>query len=132
MSLFGRGDKDGSQATDQAIAQAEVDRLVALSPVELAVELLAAFGPDGARSKGKTGVAPMQIIEWLIRSVGRSAGTKPLVPALLASLQALQSAGLVVAAGSGLGTGASTYQLTPFGERVVADGTAAEHLILAR
>jgi hypothetical protein len=125
MGLWNRGDK---HAESDAIAQAEVDRLVALTPAELGVELMAAFGPDGAKAKGKLGVAPMQVIQWLMRSVGRGVSTKPLVSAVPAGLQAMTNAGLLEARGSGIGTGTFTYRLTPVGEKALAEGTGATYL----
>jgi hypothetical protein len=128
MGLFNRGGKADNYAESDAIAQAEVERLVALTPAELGVELMPAFGSDGAKAKGKVGVAPMQIIEWLMRSVGQGVSSKPLVPVVLAGLQAMQSATLLEARGSGIGTGTSTYLLTPVGEKALAEGSAASFL----
>jgi hypothetical protein len=128
VGLFGRSDKSDKYAAGDAIAQAEVDRLVALAPAELGAEMMAAFGPDGAKAKGNIGVAPIQIIQWLMRSVGRGVSTKPLIPVVLAGLQAMQNGGLLEARGSGIGTGTNTYRLTPVGEKALADGTAASYL----
>jgi hypothetical protein len=128
MGLFKRGDKVDKYAGRDAIAQAEVDRLVALTPAELGVELLPAIGADGAKARNKIGVAPMQVIQWLMRSVGRGVSSKPLVPAILAGLSAMQNAGLLEARGSGIGTGTNTYCLTPVGEQALADGTGASCL----
>jgi hypothetical protein len=126
MGLFTR---DHSQRdADDAIAHGEVDRLAALSPKELAVQLMPAFGPDGAASKGRAGTPPMQIIQWLAASIGRGANTKPLVPAVLAGLQALEHAGLVSERTSGTGSGGKLFLLTPQGEKALADGTAATYL----
>ncbi len=128
MGLFSRDDKSDKYAASDAIAQAEVDRLVALTPAELGVEMLAAFGPDGAKHKGKHDVAPIQVIFWLMRSVGRGVSTKPLVPVVPNGLRAMVNAGLLEARGSGIGTGTNTYRLTPVGDKALADGTAASYL----
>jgi hypothetical protein len=129
MSLLDRRrERAAKNAVDDVAAQAEVDRLVALPPKDLAAELIAAFGPKGAASKGRTGTAPMQIIEWLMSSVGRGASTRPLVPAVLAGLQALEHAGLVEARGSGTGSGAKSFLLTPTGETALAEGSTQRYL----
>lgn len=129
MPLFKRNPEQAAdRAAEDAAAQAEVDRLVGLSAGDLGAELINAFGPDGAKSKGKTGTAPMQIIEWLMSSYGRGVSTRPLVPAVLAGMQALEHAGLVDQRQSGVGTGARLYVLTPAGEKALADGSASQQL----
>lgn len=127
MSLFKR-DPDPAREAADAAAQAEVTRLAALTPNAIAAELIPAFGPEGAPSKGRLGTAPMQLIEWLMTDYGRGASTKPLVPAVLNGMSALERAGLVSETTSGTGSGGKLYSLTPLGEQALADGTAGDHL----
>lgn len=61
-------------------------------------------------------------------SNGREVSWKPLVPAVLAGMQALEHAGLVDVRISGTGSGARMYVLSPAGEKAIADGSAARHL----
>lgn len=129
MSLLDRRrDRAEQNAATDAVAQSEVDRLVALEPEDLGVELMAAFGPSGAKTKGRLGTAPLQLIEWLMQDYGRGVSTKPLIPAVLAGMQALEHAGLVDVRISGVETGARSYALTPRGESALADGSAATYL----
>jgi hypothetical protein len=129
MSLMDRRrERAAASAATDGAAQMEVDRLVALEPEDLAVELMPAFGPDGAKSRGRIGTGPLQVIEWLMKPVGRGVSTKPLVPVVLAGLQALEHAGLVQERTSGVGTGARFYSLTPRGETALADGSAATYI----
>jgi hypothetical protein len=120
MALFG---KKMDKAANAEEANAEVERLTALAAEELGVKLIDAFGVDGAPKKnGQT--APMQIIQWLMASQPRGANLKPLVPAVLAGLQALENAGLLTHRTSGTGSGGQQFFLTPAGEQALADGSA--------
>jgi hypothetical protein len=125
VGLFGNKQKNAEQFE---AGQVEVDRLTALAPNELAEELLPAFGADGARSKGREGTPPMQIVQWLVRSHPFHPSLQPLVSAVLAGLQALEHAGLVDRRASGTGTSGMRFLLTPLGEQTLADGSAHERL----
>jgi hypothetical protein len=127
MALFKR-DPDPARDAADAAAQAEVTRLAALAPNQIAAELLPAFGPEGAKSKGRLGTAPMQLIEWLMTDYGRGASTKPLVLAVLVGMSALERAGLVTETVSGTGSGGKMYSLTPLGEQALTEGTAGNYL----
>jgi hypothetical protein len=127
MGLFKR-DPDPAREAADAAAQAEIARLTALAPNQIGAELLPAFGPEGAKSKGQLGVAPMQLIEWLMTDYGRGASTKPLVSAVLGGMSALERAGLVNETVSGTGSGGKLYSLTPLGEQALTDGTAGHYL----
>jgi hypothetical protein len=78
-----------------------------------------AFAPDGARSKGKEGTPPMQIVQWLVRDHPYHPGLQPLVASTLAGLVGQRSSG----SGSGM-----RFFLTPLGEQTLADGSAATRL----
>src|SRR4051794_41816354 len=74
MGLFG---SKGKHAEEEEAGRVEVERLTALPAQGLAVELLPAFGADGARGKGKEGTPPMQIVQWLVRDHPYHPGLPP-------------------------------------------------------
>jgi hypothetical protein len=92
----------------------------------LAAELLPAFGPDGARSKGSFGTPPMQIVQWLMSSYRYYPSLKPVVAVVLAGLQALERAGLVGRRTSD--SGGMRFYLTSDGETALAEGSAKQYL----
>ena len=125
MGLFGNKEE---KAAKEAAGAAEVERLTGLSPDRLAVELMPAFGPDGARAKGDQGTPPMQVIQWLVRDHPYHPSLKPLVDAVPAALERMVDAGLLSRRGSGIGTGTQSFRLTPLGESTLADGSVAQRL----
>jgi hypothetical protein len=120
MGLFGNKEE---KAGKEAAGAAEVERLVGLSADDLAVELMPAFGPDGAKAKGKQGTPPMQIIQWLMSDFPYHPSLKPLVDSVLAALERMVATGLLSRSTSGIGTGAQSFKLTPLGESTLADGS---------
>src|SRR4051794_41421425 len=86
MGLFG---SKGKHAEEEGAGRVEVERLTALPAQGLAVELLPAFGADGARSKGKEGTPPMQIVQWLVRRHPDPPGLQPPPASTLPGLAAL-------------------------------------------
>lgn len=125
MGLFGNKEEKAAQ---EAAGAAEVERLEALSSDRLAVELMPAFGPDGAKSKGPAGASAMAVIQWLVADHPRHPSLRPLADAVPVSLQRLAAAGLLKATGSGIGTGVNSYSLTPSGEEALAEGSVAQRL----
>jgi hypothetical protein len=125
MGLFGNNEE---KAAKEAAGAAEVERLEGLSADELAAELMPAFGPDGAKSKGEQGTPPMQVIQWLVRDHPYHPSLMPLVDAVLTALEKMAAAGLLSRRGSGIGTGAETYRLTPLGESTLTDGSVGQRL----
>jgi hypothetical protein len=121
--LFRKGE---DKAEQDAAGAAELERLTALSPVELAAEIMPAFGPDGPRSSG--GLNAVQIAQWLMASYTRSPGLKPLLPPIQKATQALENVGLVEQKQSGLGTGSSSAKATPLGERALTEETVHQYL----
>ena len=122
MALF--GNKEEKAAQDPA-AQVEVERLQSLSAVELAVELMPAFGPDGP--KPDSYLNQLQVAMWLMSSYPR--GTKylkDLREPIMEGLQDLENAGLIV--GRSRGGAASLLKATRLGEDALAEGTVADHL----
>jgi hypothetical protein len=123
--MFGNKEQ---RATEEAAGAAEVERLNSLSADELAVELMPAFGPDGARSKGRSGTAAMAVIQWLVADYPRHPSLRPLADSVPVALQRLAAAGLLMSRGSGVGTGVQSYSLTPAGEKALAEGSVAKRL----
>jgi hypothetical protein len=125
MGLFGNKEEKAEQ---EAAGAAEVERLNALSGDQLAVELMPAFGPDGARSKGRAGSNAMAVIQWLVADHPRHPSLRPLADSVPPALQRLAAAGLLKASGSGIGSGVDSYSLTPLGEEALAESSVAQHL----
>lgn len=106
-------------------ARAEVERLQALSAVELAQTLMPAFGPEGPRPGAA--LDNLQIASWLMSSVPHN--TKDLTDLrepILEGLQDLENAGLIV--GTFRGGAASMLRATRLGEEALAEGNVAKHL----
>ncbi len=125
MGLFGNKEE---KAAREAAGAAEVERLEGLSVDGLAAELLPGFGPDGAKAKGDHGSGPMQLLQWLLRDHPYHPDIKRLLDMELAALEKMTAAGLLVRSGSGIGTGAQTFKLSPLGEETLADGSLAQRL----
>jgi hypothetical protein len=125
VGLFGNKEE---KAGEEAAGAAEVARLEALSTDELAVELMPAFGPDGAKAKGRAGSNAMAVIQWLVADYPRHPSLRPLAESVPVALQRLAAAGLLKASGSGIGTGVDSYSLTPAGEEALADGSVGQRL----
>jgi hypothetical protein len=122
VALFGKSEEKAAQ--DQA-AQAEVERLQALSAVELAEVLMPAFGPDGP--KPGSYLNQLQVGMWLMSSHPR--GTKyikDLREPIMEGLQDLENAGLIV--GRTRGGAASLLKATRLGEEALAQGTVGRYL----
>lgn len=126
MGLF--GNKQEKKAKEAAAA-AEVERLNSLSTEDLAVEVMPAFKPGGAKSKGRLGSNAMAVIQWLVRDYPYYPSLRPLADAVPVALQRLTAAGLLKATGSGIGTGVNTYCLSPDGQEALADGLVKQKLI---
>jgi hypothetical protein len=125
--MFGNKNKEEKAAKELA-GSAEVERLTSLPVPELAAELMLAFGPDGAKSKGSSGTPPMQIVQWLLSSFPYHPNLRPLVTAVLAGLQELEHAGLISLRTSGVGSGGQLYLLTEAGKSALADGSTSSRL----
>ena len=125
MGLFGNKEDKGAE---EAAGAEEVGRLNGLSRDDLAVELMPAFGPGGAKSRGRSGSNAMAVIQWLVADYSRHPSLRPLADSVPVALQRLASAGLLKATGSGIGTGVQSYSLTAAGEEALAEGSVAERL----
>jgi hypothetical protein len=125
MGLFGNREQRGAE---EAAGAAEVERLNALSTADLAAELMPAFAPGGAKAKGRSGTATMQVIQWLVADYPRHPSLRPLADSVPVALQRLAAAGLLKTSSSGVGTGVQSYSLTPVGEEALADGSVAQRI----
>jgi hypothetical protein len=122
VALFGNKQEKVMQ---EAAAKAEVERLQALSAVELAETLMPAFGPEGARPG--TALNNLQVAGWLMSSFPHN--TKYLTglrEPILEGLQDLVNAGLVI--GTFRAGQASMLKATRLGEEALAEGSVSKYL----
>ncbi|MGX9788858.1 hypothetical protein [Mycobacterium sp. MMS18-G62] len=86
--------KSHGHVLDSDPAQVELARLNALSPADLAGEIMSAFGPDGPKRGGN--VTEAHIADWLFRSYRRASvyAAAVRVP-VLEALQVLEHAELI-------------------------------------
>jgi hypothetical protein len=123
MGLFGNR---GEKAAQEAAAQAETERLLALPVADLAAEIMPAFGPDGIQAGSGHRQGPMEVTSWLLASFSKKVKYRqPILGPTIEALQALDNAGLLERRSFG---GGSTYHATRLGETALADGSVAAHL----
>jgi hypothetical protein len=125
MGLFGKNRAE-KEAEAQA-AQAEVDRLLSLSRVQLAAELLPAFGKNGAkRLAGQTGPNLAVVILWTMRDHPKATGfMKDLEVPVREATQLLENANLVEKRTYG---GQGHFNATTLGEQAILDNSALQYL----
>lgn len=124
--LFGKSEEKAAQ--EEAVG-AEVGRLNALPVADLAMELIPAFGPDGARA-GKE-INSLQASTWLMRSYpGGGKYLRRLHTAVCEGLQLLERVGLVEVLGGRRGSVATGAHLraTRLGEQALAAGDLRRYL----
>jgi hypothetical protein len=113
----------------EAAAQAECDRLVALSPAALAVELMPAYGPQGPHGHGPNGgINILQVLAWLSDSHFPSSGGSffsQLQEPVREGIQALDHAGLIVTTAGREGSWTSATRL---GLAALEEGTLRQYL----
>jgi hypothetical protein len=118
--------KSEEKVAQEAAAQAEFERLIALSPSELGVELMPAFGPDGPHGHGANGgINILQVLAW-INDAHFARGIsyiQQLQEPVREGIQALDHAGLVITSG---GRDGSWTAATRLGQTALAAGTVAE------
>jgi hypothetical protein len=125
MGLFGNKEE---KATKEAAGAAEVERLEGLSIDRLSAEILPALVPGAARGADKLGSGSLQILQWLLRDHPYHPDLKRLLEMIKAALEKMTAAGLLTRRVSGVGTGAQTFKLSPFGEEALAEGSAEQRL----
>jgi hypothetical protein len=110
--------KRNKKAAREAAASAELDRLSALSPDELALKILPAL---------RRFIRPQNISKWLMRSHedGLDASQMQLVTVVRAALLQLERTELVSATPPDK---PALWKLTRLGQQVLAQGTAAQYL----
>jgi hypothetical protein len=112
----------------EAAAQAEFERLNALSPADLAVEVMPAFGPDGPRGHGPNGgINILQALFWLNQAHFPSGISyiSQLQEPVREAIQALDHAGLVL---TNAGREGSWTSATRLGLASLADGTLSQRV----
>jgi hypothetical protein len=124
MPLFGKKDHT---AEDEA-GRVQFERLMALSPADLAAELMPAFGPDGPRH-GKD-FSSVKLVQWLLRGVRGVGGVShpgiKLDAAVQEAMQVLEHAELV--RGIQLRDVGRRWNTTRLGEAALANGDVRQRI----
>jgi hypothetical protein len=119
------GNKEQKQA-EIAAAKAEADRLIALTPAQLAVEVMPAFGPDGPKASQSYGINVLQVGIALMQNTPRGTSEmKELIEPIREALQALEHAELIVRNSGREGT---WYKATRLGETALAEGSVQTYV----
>jgi hypothetical protein len=110
----------------EAAAQAEIERLKALSPEELAVMVLPGLGPEDA-GPGRN-LRVQQLCEYLLRDFPGIGQTRPLqlMAPVRRALERLEAAELV--SSMSIIERSPLWRITDRGLSVLAEGTTARHL----
>jgi hypothetical protein len=125
VGLFGNNEQ---RSAKEAAGAAELARLEGLSIDRLAAELIPGFGPGGVKRKGGQSLGALQLIQWLMRDFPYHPSLRALVEAVLAALEKLAGAGLLIRRASGVGSGAQSFKLSPLGVETLAAGTVEQQL----
>jgi hypothetical protein len=124
--LFRKSEK---KVAEQAAAQAEIERLKALSVEDLAVALLPCLGPDGA-NQGNS-VRGQQLCDYLVRDFPGAGRLQPLqlMARVSEALDKLKQAELVASISH---QRLPVWRLTHLGQTMLAEGTIEQHVRKAR
>jgi hypothetical protein len=125
MPLFRKKDHT---AEDEA-ARTHFEQLMALSPADLAAELMPAFGPDGPRHGKNLNI--LQPVSWLLRGhrgAGGVSDRRQLVAAVREAAQVLEHAELVQARHLGGQSGGSLWNATRLGAAALANADYRQHI----
>jgi len=123
--LFGNKEK---KEAEKAETQAAIDRLIALPPAELALQVMPALGPGGPRGQGPNhGPNILQIMMFVVQDIPRGAShLKELDEPVREALQVLEHAELALrTTRSNAGT---WWSATRAGEAALADGTVQQQI----
>jgi hypothetical protein len=126
--LFGR--RRERAARDRA-SEAEVERLAALPRADLAVRVMAGFGPDGPHPwpPGRRAPNLIELTEWLLREHTRPGRhVRALAGPVREALRLLEDAGLIEWRGSEVVGARARLSATALGERALAEGTVRDYL----
>lgn len=120
--LFRRRAVDPEQ---KAAAEAEIQRLKALTPDELAVQVFPGLGPDGP-GNGYS-VRPQQLCDHLLRAFQEAGALNTLIlmTPVWEALERLREVGLVAPVSV---QRSPVWHLTPLGKSTLADGTVRDRL----
>ena len=123
--LFGKSEEKQQQ---DAAAKAEAERLGALSPQDLAAELMPVFGPEGPKpSFSSGGINILQVGMALLKPYPRSVGyLEQLQQPIREGLQVLEHAELILR--NTRRDGGTWYSATRLGETALAEGTVAQQI----
>jgi hypothetical protein len=119
------------RAAQESATQAEVERLIGLPRAELAVEVMAGFGPDGPHPWPPARRAPnlIELTEWLLRGHARAGRhVRALADPVRDALRLLEAAGLIEWRGSEMVGARARLSATALGEVALAQGTVRDHL----
>lgn len=125
MPLFHKSD---DKIAKEAAAQAEFERLNTLSPADLAIEVMPAYGPDGPHGHGPDGgINILQALLWLNQAHFPSGISyiRQLQEPVREAIQALDHAGLVITSAGPQGAWTAPTRL---GLASLGDGTLSERL----
>ena len=119
--------KSEAKAAEEAAAKAEADRLGALAPPDMAVELMPAFGPDGPKGRGPSGgINILQVGIALLEKIPHGTSfMRQLQEPIREGLQVLEHAELVLRTTRQSGT---WYNATRLGETALAEGTVQQSI----
>lgn len=124
------GSRHERRAQDRA-AHAEVERLTALPRADLAVEVMAAFGPDGPHPwhLARRGLNLIEVTEWLLRAHGPPGRhVRALAGPARDALRLLEDARLVEWRGSEMVGARARLSATALGEVALAQHTVRDYL----
>jgi hypothetical protein len=122
--LFGKSDEKVAQ---EEAARGAAERFQTLPATGLAVEIMPAFGPEGAKPSAGRGINIIQVLAWVMSPYPR--GTKymkELDTPVREAIQLLENAGLVLRRTHG-GAGA-WLTATRLGETALAERDVARYL----
>lgn len=120
--------KSEQKRAAEAAAQAEIDRLTALGPDALALEILPAMGSDALKAR-VTGVRVQEVCTQLLGGfrASLSVNTGVLLLPVKEALQRLEHANLIMQMASGVDQ-STKWRITTTGEQALTDGTSAQRL----
>jgi hypothetical protein len=133
MPLFGENFHAKHEAAREArrakaeAARAEDARLMALSPADLAAELMPAFRPGGAKVSMRPGPDERQLAKWLLRNHELSFAQGLLRLRVLEAVQLLEHAGLVYVC-SISDDGTRFWSATGLGLAALAEGDCTQRI----
>ncbi|MGO9752706.1 MAG: hypothetical protein ACLP8S_08925 [Solirubrobacteraceae bacterium] len=117
--------KSEERLKQQADAEAEIKRLKAVSPEDLALDLLPVIGPDGVLGKGSVRV--QQLCDHLLRDFPGARGSKALdlMPQVREALEALERVGLVTTVSI---QRSPNWRVTSLGKTALEQGTVEQRV----